>query len=144
MEKSFQTKLLEYLPDFLGLANFLRLEETTDWSKLLNFGRTCSNWPDTIGMNTKIGESTIFKAKTIMLTSGKTQTYQNYKIVLPQTWRTGHRLVQSHQQKIQRDMREHDSRIPDDESKQLFIQFELSRAKCIQNTLNRLVQSQVL
>ena len=41
-------------------------------------------------------------------------------------------------------MREHDSRIPDDESKQLFIQFELSRAKCIQNTLNRLVQSQVL
>ena len=27
-------------------------------------------------------------------------------------------------------MREHDSRIPDDESKQLFIQFELSRAKC--------------
>ena len=66
-----------------------------------------------------------------MLTSGKTQTYQNYKIVLPQTWGTGHRLVQSHQQKIQRDMREHDSRIPDDESKQLFIQFELSRAKCI-------------
>ena len=31
-------------------------------------------------MNTKIGESTIFKAETVMLTSGETQTYQNYKI----------------------------------------------------------------
>ena len=26
-----------------------------DWSKLLKFGRTCSNWPDTIRINTKVG-----------------------------------------------------------------------------------------
>ena len=63
-----------------------------------------------------------------MLTSGKTQ---NYKIVLRQTLHIGHRLVQSHQQKSQRDMREYDSRILDDESKQIFIQSELSRAKRI-------------
>ena len=64
LEISFQTKLRECLSDFLGLTNFLRFEETVDWLKLLKFGRTCSNWPDTMGMNTEIGESTIFKAKT--------------------------------------------------------------------------------
>ena len=26
-----------------------------DWSKLLKSGRTCSNWPDTIRINTKVG-----------------------------------------------------------------------------------------
>ena len=51
--------------------------------------------------------------------------------MLRQTWHTEHRLVQSHQQKSQRDMRGHDSRILDDESKQIFVQFELSRAKRI-------------
>ena len=61
---SFQTKLRECLSDFLGLTNFLRLEEMIDRSKLLEFGRACSNWPDPIGINTKVGESTIFKAKT--------------------------------------------------------------------------------
>ena len=61
LEISFQTKLCECLSDFLGLTNILMVEETVDWSKLLKFGRTCSNWPDTIGVNTKIGESTIFK-----------------------------------------------------------------------------------
>ena len=64
LEISFQTKLRECLSDFLGLKNFLRLEEMVDWSKLLKFGRACSNWPDTIGINTKVGESTIFKAIT--------------------------------------------------------------------------------
>ena len=34
-------------------------------------------------------------------------------------------------------MREHESRILNDEYKQIFIQFELSRAKRIQNTLNK-------
>ena len=34
-------------------------------------------------------------------------------------------------------MREHDSRILADEFKQIFIQFELSRAKRLQNTLNK-------
>ena len=34
-------------------------------------------------------------------------------------------------------MRGHDSRIFDDESKQIFIQFELSRAKRLQNKLNK-------
>ena len=34
-------------------------------------------------------------------------------------------------------MREHDSRILDDESKQIFIQFELSIAKRLKNTLNK-------
>ena len=37
---------------------------------------------------------------------------------------TGHRLVQSHQQNSQRDMRGLDSRVLDDESK-IIIQFEL-------------------
>ena len=41
LEISFQTKLLECLFDFLGLTNFLRLEETAEW--LIKFGRTCSN-----------------------------------------------------------------------------------------------------
>ena len=39
--------------------------------------------------------------------------------------------------KEKRDRRGYDSRILDDESKQIFIQFELSRAKHIQNTLNK-------
>ena len=34
-------------------------------------------------------------------------------------------------------MREHESKILNDEYKQIFIQFELSRAKRIQNTLNK-------
>ena len=38
--------------------------------------------------------------------------------------------------KKKRDTRGHDPRILDDESKQIFIQFELSRAKHIWNTLN--------
>ena len=39
-------------------------------------------------------------------------------------------------------MRGHDSRILDDESKQIFVQFELSRAKRIENILNKdLLQS---
>ena len=66
-----------------------------------------------------------------MLTSGKTQTTKLQNIVLRQTWHTEHRLVQSRQQKSQRDARGHDSRILDDESKQIFIQLELSRAKRI-------------
>ena len=60
LEISFQTKLRECLSDFLVLTNFPRLEEKVDWSKLLKFGRTCSNWPDTIGINTKVGQSTIY------------------------------------------------------------------------------------
>ena len=42
----------------------IRFKEMVYWSKLLKFGRACSNWPETIGINTKLGESTIFKAKT--------------------------------------------------------------------------------
>ena len=61
---SFQTKLRECLFDFLGLTNFLRLEEMVDRPNLPKFGRACSNWPDTIGKNTKVRESTIVKAKT--------------------------------------------------------------------------------
>ena len=34
-------------------------------------------------------------------------------------------------------MREHDSKILADEFKQIFIQFDLSRAKCLYNTLNK-------
>ena len=64
LEISFQTKLRECFSNFLGLAEFLRLQETVDWSKLLKFGRTCSNLKSTIEINTKIGESTIFKAET--------------------------------------------------------------------------------
>ena len=52
-------------------------------------------------------------------------------IISRQTRHTGYRLVHSHQQKSQRDMRENDSRILDDESKEISIQFELSRAKRI-------------
>ena len=68
----------------------------------------------------------------IMLTLGETQTSNipNLKnIILQQIWHTGYRLVESHQQKSQTDMREHDARIFDDESKQTYIQFEISRAK---------------
>ena len=61
LEINFQTKLREFFSDFLGLTNFLRLEETIDWSKMLKFGRTCSNWQGTIRMNTKIEKSKIFK-----------------------------------------------------------------------------------
>ena len=43
LQISFQTKLRECFSNFLGLTKFLRLEETVDWSKLLKFGRTCSN-----------------------------------------------------------------------------------------------------
>ena len=64
LEISFQIKLRECFSDFLGLTKFLRLEKTVDWSELLKFERTCSNLQGTIGMNTKIGESTIFKSKT--------------------------------------------------------------------------------
>ena len=60
---SFQTKLCDCFSDFLGLTKSLRLEETLDWSKLLKFGRTCSNTQGAIGMNTKKRESTIFKAE---------------------------------------------------------------------------------
>ena len=62
---SFETKLRECLSNFLGLAKFLRLEETVDWSKLLKFGRTCSNSQSAIGMNAMMGESTTFKAETV-------------------------------------------------------------------------------
>ena len=64
LEISLQTKLCECFYNFLGLAKFLRLGETIDWLKLLIFGRTCSNWQGAIGMNTKTGKSTIFKAET--------------------------------------------------------------------------------
>ena len=43
LEISFQTKLCECLSDVMGLTNFLRPKETVDWSKLLKFGRACSN-----------------------------------------------------------------------------------------------------
>ena len=58
----FQIKIRECLSDFLSLTNILRVKEMAYWSKLLKFGRDCSNWPDKIGINTKLGESTIFKA----------------------------------------------------------------------------------
>ena len=73
-------------------------------------------------MNTKIGESTIFKAKTkqwCLRENSKMPNLQN--IILQQTLHTGHRLVQSHQQKSQRDMIGHDLRMLDDEPKQIFI-----------------------
>ena len=40
---SIQAKLRECFSNFVGLAKFLRLEETVDCSKLVKFGRTCSN-----------------------------------------------------------------------------------------------------
>ena len=64
LEINFQTKVHECFSDFVGLKNVLRLEEMKDWLKLLKFGRICSNCQSAIGMNTKKGESTIFKAKT--------------------------------------------------------------------------------
>ena len=64
LEISLQTKLSKCFSNFLGLGKFLRLEEMGDWSKLLKFGWTCSNWQGAIRMNTKIGESTVFKAET--------------------------------------------------------------------------------
>ena len=64
LEISFQTKVHECFSDFVGLKNVLRFEEIKDCLKLLKFGRICSNWQGAIGMNTKKGESTIFKAKT--------------------------------------------------------------------------------
>ena len=64
LEISFQTKVHECFSDFVGLKNVLRFKEIKDWLKLLKFGRICSNWQGAIGMNTKRGESTIFKAKT--------------------------------------------------------------------------------
>ena len=132
---SFQKKLPECFSNFLGLTNFLRLEETIDWSKLLKFGRTCSNWQGKIGKNTKIGESTI--SEELKLKQNNVDLRENsnipklQNIILRQTWHTENRLIQSHQQRSQRDMGGHDSRILDDESKQIFIQFELSRAKRI-------------
>ena len=64
LEMSFQTKIREYFSDFLGLNEFLRLEETVYWSKPLIFDRTSSNWQCTIRMNTKMEESKIFEAET--------------------------------------------------------------------------------
>ena len=43
LEIIFETELCECFSDFLGLTNFLRLEETVDWSKLLKFGRTLTD-----------------------------------------------------------------------------------------------------
>ena len=63
LEIDFETKLRECFSDFLDLTKFW-LKELIDWSKLVKFGKTCSNWQGTIGMNTKIGELTIFKAET--------------------------------------------------------------------------------
>ena len=42
-------KLCECLSDFLDLTNLSRIEERVDGLKLCKFGRTCSNWLDTIG-----------------------------------------------------------------------------------------------
>ena len=53
----------------------------------------------------------------------------------------GHRLVQSHQQNSQRDMRGLDSRVLDDESK-IIIQFELPSLKLIKYNKQRPAQSQ--
>ena len=44
-----------------GFGQIFQAGRTVDWSKLLKFGRTCSNWQSKIRMNTKIVESTIFK-----------------------------------------------------------------------------------
>ena len=67
-----------------------------------------------------------------MLTSGKlTNIPKLQNIISRQTRHIGYRLVKSHQQKRERDMREHDSRVLDDEFKQISIQFDLSRAKRI-------------
>ena len=67
-----------------------------------------------------------------MLTSGKlTNISKLQNIISQQTRLIGYRLVQNHQEKRERDMREHDSRILDDEFKQISIQFDLSRAKRI-------------
>ena len=67
-----------------------------------------------------------------MLTSGKLTNIPKLQNIIPrQTRLIGYRLVQSQQQKRERDMREHDSRILDDEFKQISIQFDLSRAKRI-------------
>ena len=59
-----QPKIREYFSDFLGLTKFFSLDQMEDWSKLLKFDRTCSNWQGAIKMNTKIEEATIFKAET--------------------------------------------------------------------------------
>ena len=96
-KNNLSTKLCKYFPDFLGLTSFLRLEETVDLSKLLKFGRTCSNWQDAIGMNTKKGEAQTSK--------------QLQNIFLQQIWHTAHGLLESYQQKSQRDMKGHDSRV---------------------------------
>ena len=40
---SFQIRIRECLSDFLSLSNFLRLKEMVYWSKILKFGRACSN-----------------------------------------------------------------------------------------------------
>ena len=61
---SFQTKLPECFSNALGLAKFFRFDETINWSKLLKFGRNCSNGQGKTGMNTETEESTIFKAET--------------------------------------------------------------------------------
>ena len=67
-----------------------------------------------------------------MLTSGKLKNIPKLQnIISRQTRHIGYRLVQSHQQQRERDMREHDSRILDDEFKQISSQFDLSRAKRI-------------
>ena len=61
---NFQTIFRECFSDYFGLAKFFRFEETIDWLKLLIFGRNCSKWQGTIGMDTETEESTILKAET--------------------------------------------------------------------------------
>ena len=63
-----------------------------------------------------------------MLTSGKTQTYQNYKIKSYSRLDTVDIALFEFTNKR---VKEHDSGIFDDKSKEIFIQFELSRAKRI-------------
>ena len=63
LRMSFHTKLRECFSDPLGWTKFVRLEKTVDWSKRLKPGRTCLNWKGAIEMNTKIGESTTFRAE---------------------------------------------------------------------------------
>ena len=101
LEISFQTKHLEYLSDFLSLTNFLRLEETVDWPKLLKFDKTCSKWSVQLEWIPGLESQQYSKLKQNNVDLRKSSNIPKLQnMILRQTWHTGHRLVQSYHQRV--------------------------------------------
>ena len=97
--------------------NSILVEATYIWQDLLKLAMHNQNEYQDGGIKN------IWSWDIIVLTSGETQTFfeQLQNTILWQNWHTWYRLPQSHKQMSHRNMREHDSWVLDDKSKQIFI-----------------------